>query len=265
MLHVVAALNVETMTDTRWLDLTGAVNVRDLGGLPLAGGGTTRRGVLLRADTLQELTADDVAMLLDWGLRTVIDLRTPLEAEREGRGPLEREAVAYHNLPFMPDELLVPSQDKGRELIVAERRERDRVHHYLNYLNYAGDRVLGAVKVIAAADGPPALFHCAAGKDRTGVLTALLLDAVGVERDAIVADFALSNERMERIGSRLRRFPTYANYTGKLSTRDMGNDPQTIADVLATLDTEYGGATGWLRSTGLTESELSTLRVALAA
>jgi protein tyrosine/serine phosphatase len=253
------------MTVTRWLDLTGAVNVRDLGGLPIAGGGTTRSGVLLRADTLQELTADDVAMLMDWGLRTIIDLRTPMEAEREGRGPLEREAVAYHNLPFMPDELMMPNDDKGRELIVAERRERDRVHHYLNYLRYAGDRVVRAVKVIAAPDGPPALFHCAAGKDRTGVLTALLLDAVGVEREAIIADFALSNERIERIGSRLRRFPTYANYTGKISTRDMGNDPQTMVDVLATLDSEYGGAAGWLLSAGMTESELSTLRVVLAA
>ena len=67
---------------------------------------------------------------------------------------------------------------------------------------------------MADPDGPPALFHCAAGKDRTGVLAALVLDAVGVERDAIVADFALTNERLERVGARLRRMPTYANYTG---------------------------------------------------
>ncbi len=251
------------MTASRWLDLTGAENVRDLGGLPLTGGGTTRSGVLLRADTLQELRPEDVDQLLGWGLRTIIDLRTPMEADREGRGPLADRPIAYHNLPFMPDELLVPGQDAGRELIVAERREADRVQHYLNYLRYAGDRVVGAVKVIAAPDGPPALFHCAAGKDRTGVLAALILDAVGVERDAVVADFALSNERLERIGSRLRRMPTYANYTGKLSTRQMGADPQTMTDVLATLDAENGGAAGWLLSAGLTQGELDALRVAL--
>ncbi len=220
-------------------------------------------GVLLRADTLQELTPQDVTVLRDWGLRTIIDLRTPIEADLEGRGPLADEPIAYANLPFMPDELLVPGNDKARELIVAERRESDRVEHYLNYLKYAGDRVLGAVRLVASPDGPPALFHCAAGKDRTGVLAALLLDAVGVEREAIVADFALTNERLERIGGRLRRMSTYANYTGTLTLNDMSADPQTMTDVLAALDKDFGGAAGWLTTAGLTTNELASLRAAL--
>jgi protein-tyrosine phosphatase len=252
------------MSDPRWLPLTGAENIRDLGGLPLKSGGYTRRGVLLRGDTLQELTEQDVKLLLEYGLRTIIDLRTPMEAENEGRGPLADEPIAYVNLPFMPDELLVPGNDEARELIVAERRESDRVEHYLNYLRYAGDRVVGAVKVMASPDGPPALFHCAAGKDRTGVLAALVLESVGVERDAIVADFALTNERLERIGARLRRMPTYANYTSKLATKDMGADPRTMADVLAALDEQYGGATAWLLANGVTQGELDSLRAALS-
>jgi protein tyrosine/serine phosphatase len=116
---------------------------------------------------------------------------------------------------------------------------------------------------MADPDGPPALFHCAAGKDRTGVLAALVLDAVGVERDAIVADFALTNERLERVGARLRRMPTYSNYTSKLSNRDMGADPQTMIDVLATLDDRDGGAAGWLLANGLTDAELASLTAAL--
>jgi protein-tyrosine phosphatase len=252
------------MSDPRWLPLTGAENIRDLGGLPLKTGGYTRHGVLLRGDTLQELTEQDVKLLRDYGLRTIIDLRTPMEADNEGRGPLADEPIAYVNLPFMPDEMLVPGHDKARDLIVAERRESDRVEHYLNYLRYAGDRVVGAVKVMAMPDGPPALFHCAAGKDRTGVLAALVLDSVGVEREAIVADFALTNERLERIGARLRRMPTYANYTGTLATKDMGADPQTMTDVLASIDRDHGGAAGWLLSAGLTPSELDSLRAALA-
>ena len=164
----------------------------------------------------------------------------------------------------MPDELLMPSDDRQRQLIVAERREQDRVEHYLGYLKYAGDRVVGAVKVMAEPDGPPALFHCAAGKDRTGVLAALVLDAVGVEREAIVADFALTNERLERVGARLRRMPTYANYTGALSNKDMSADPQTMIDVLATLDDRDGGAAGWLLANGLTDAELASLKAALA-
>lgn len=252
------------MSDPRWLELTGAENIRDLGGLPLKTGGHTRRGVLLRADTLQELTEQDVKLLLDYGLRTIIDLRTPMEADNEGRGPLADEAINYVNLPFMPDELLVPGHDKARDLIVAERRESDRVEHYLNYLRYAGDRVVAAVRVMTTPDGPPALFHCAAGKDRTGVLAALVLDSVGVEREAIVADFALTNERLERIGARLRRMPTYANYTGTLAIGDMGADPQTMTDVLDAIDREHGGAAAWLLSNGLTQDELDGLRANLA-
>ena len=108
-----------------------------------------------------------------------------------------------------------------------------------------------------------AIFHCAAGKDRTGVLAALLLDAVGVERDAVVADFALTNERLERIGGRLRRMSTYSNYTGTLTLNDMSADPQTMIDVLAALDRDFGGAAGWLASAGLTADELASLRAAL--
>lgn len=251
------------MTDSRFLPLTGAENIRDLGGLPFKSGGFTRSGVLFRGDTLQELTPDDVELFRTLGLRTIIDLRTNLEATKEGRGPLADEPIRYVNLPFMPDELLMPSDDRERQLIVAERREQDRVEHYLGYLKYAGDRVVGAVKVMAEPDGPPALFHCAAGKDRTGVLAALVLDAVGVERDAIVADFALTNERLDRVGARLRRMPTYANYTGALSNKDMSADPQTMIDVLAALDDRDGGAAGWLLANGLTDAELAALKAAL--
>ncbi len=253
------------MSESRWMDLTGAENVRDLGDLPLTSGGQTRRGVLLRSDTLQELTDEDVAKLRKWGLRSVIDLRTNLEADNEGRGPLAEEPIEYYNFSFMPDEFMQPGRDRGPDLIVAERQERDRVDHYLNYLKYAGDRVIAAVRVMASPDGAPALFHCAAGKDRTGVLAALVLDAVGVERAAVVADFALTNERLERVGARLRRMATYSNYTGTLSLKDMGADPQTMQDVLATLDRDDGGAAGWLLSAGLTGAELSTLREVMTA
>lgn len=250
------------MSDSRWLPMTGAENVRDLGGLPLVAGGSTRPGVFFRGDTLQELTPQDVALLKDLGLRTILDLRTPVEADHEGRGPLAAEPIEYVNLPFIPDELMV-GDDKARELVVAERRETDRVQHYLNYLRYAGDRVVAAVRIMASPEGPPALFHCAAGKDRTGVLAALVLDSVSVERDAVIADFALTNERLERVASRLRRMPTYANYTGNLSTGDMSADPVTMADVLDTLDREEGGASGWLLGHGLAQSELDNLRAAL--
>ena len=103
------------MTDSRFLPFTGAENIRDLGGLPLIAGGQTRSGVLFRGDTLQELTPDDVELFRKLGLRMVIDRRTSLEATKEGRGPLADEPIRYVNLPFMPDELLMPSDDRERQ------------------------------------------------------------------------------------------------------------------------------------------------------
>jgi protein tyrosine/serine phosphatase len=243
----------------RWLPLQGALNARDLGGLPLRDGGVTRRGRLFRADTLQELTEQDVALLARYPLQTVVDLRTPLEAEREGRGPLAHEPVDYVNLPFVPDSVIVPS-DPRHEVVVADRQRSDRVEHYLDYLRLAGARVLAALDRLADPEPGAVLFHCAAGKDRTGVLAALALELVGVERAAILDDYALTNERLDRIGSRLARLPTYAGYVGRLRREDMRAERATMATFLDRLDAEFGGATGWLRSAGADDRLVDGLR-----
>lgn len=246
--------------DDRWLALEGNDNARDLGGLPTVDGRTTRRGVLVRSDTLQELTPADVTLLRGrYGLRTVVDLRTPLEAEKEGRGLLAVEPVAYHNLPFVPDEVVVPG-DPGHELIVTERREQDRVEHYLDYLRRAGGVVAPALRVLARPGAAPAVFHCAAGKDRTGVLAALLLEIAGVRREAVVADYAATNERLHRVAARLRRLPTYAADTSRRSDEDLRSDPQTMRDFLARIDAGHGGAAGWARARGVSEEQLAALR-----
>ena len=234
----------------RWLPLTGAFNARDLGGLPLKGGGLTRHGVLLRSDTLQELTGDDVAWLQAAGLRTVIDLRTPAEAAREGRGPLADTEVAYANLPFIPDEVVIPD-DPRHEVIVADRQERDRVEHYLDYLRLAAPRVVAALDLLASPGASPALFHCAAGKDRTGVLAAIVLEMNGVEREAIIADFALTNERLHAVAQRLIRLPTYERGMRRMSWQALQADPQTMRDFLLRVDDDLGGPTAWAVAHGL--------------
>jgi protein-tyrosine phosphatase len=248
------------LTD-RWLDLPGTENVRDLGGLPTTDGRHTRFGMVLRADTVQELAPDAARWLrTDYGLRTVVDLRTQLEAQREGRGPLAAEPVTYHNLPFLPDQAIIPGADRG-DVIVADRYERDRVGHYLDYLRRAPEAVVSAVEAVAA--GSPALFHCAAGKDRTGVLAAVLLEAVGVEREAVVADYALTNDRLDRIAAKLARLPTYAPSMPRRDRASMACEPHTMAAFLEALDDRYGGARRWLQSVGLPAATLQSLRECL--
>jgi protein-tyrosine phosphatase len=257
----------------RWVELEGNENVRDLGGLPTVAGGVTRPGVLLRSDTVQHLTAADVAWLRDsYGLRTILDLRAPKEVAVEGRGLLALEALDYYNVPFLPDVFLDPS-DPTHDVIVRERRGRGQADAYLDYLRLT-DGVATAIRLIASPGATPLLFHCAAGKDRTGVLSAFVLDLVGVERDAIVADYEATNERLWRIVARLSKQATYAASTPaptgpptSLPTGSNGRDiqarPETMRDLLAAIDEHWGGTQRWAADNGITPDHLARLRALL--
>lgn len=250
------------MTVDRWLELEGLDNLRDVGGLPLDGGGTTRSGVLLRSGTLHYCAEAAVEHLVDvYGLRLVLDLRTRREIDRDGPTRVARAGVRTVALSFIPEE--------GRELPETGDDVDPLLHIYLGYLTDRADNVVEAVRLIATEDGP-ALVHCAAGKDRTGVLVALVLDAVGVRRDAVIADYALSAERVE---------PMFRRWTAAVGV-EMPADlaphlprAEVIGAVLAHLDAGHGdagrdgarrgGAAGWLRAHGLSDDTLTRLRARL--
>ncbi|GAA1288869.1 tyrosine-protein phosphatase [Pseudonocardia aurantiaca] len=238
----------------RWLTLEGLSNVRDVGGLPLRGGGTTRGGVLLRSESLHFCTPGDVEHLVDvFGLKLVLDLRTRREIERDGPTAVARAGVETVALTFIPED--------GRELPETDGVD-PLVHIYLGYLRNRPDNVVAAVRRLAAVDAGPALVHCAAGKDRTGTLVALVLDAVGVERDAVVADYALSGEQIEAM---FRRWTTASGEPMPADLTPHIPRAAAMAEVLATLDAEHGtdgagGAAGWLLAHGLDEADLEHLR-----
>lgn len=239
----------------RWLALEGLDNIRDVGGLPLRDGGTTRSGVLLRSASLRFCTPADVRHLVDeYGLRLVIDLRTRREIDRDGPTALAAAGVETITLSFIPEE--------GRELPETDDDVDPLAHIYLGYLRVRADNVVSAVRRLAAIDAGPTLVHCAAGKDRTGVLVALVLEAVGVERDAVVADYALSAERLEAL------FRRWSAASGEPMPADLTPHlprAEAMAAVLDHLDAEYstagvGGAAGWLLANGLAEDALAHLR-----
>jgi protein tyrosine/serine phosphatase len=243
----------------RWLTFEGLDNVRDIGGLPLRDGGTTRPGLLLRSASLHHCTPADVEHLVDvFGLRLVLDLRTPREIEQDGPTAVARAGVETVALNFLPEQ--------GRTLPETDDDTDPLVRNYRGYLSDRGENVVTAVRLLAAPDAGPSLVHCAAGKDRTGVLVALLLDAVGVERDAVVADYALSAEQVEAL------FRRWTTASGEPMPEDMARHlprAEAMAAVLAHLDAEYGangsgGAAGWLRANGLDEESLTRLRARLA-
>ena len=240
-----------------WIDLQGAVNVRDLGGLPTDDGGQTVVGRLLRADNLQELSPSDVSLLVrDIGLTTVVDLRSSAELASEGPAPLDAVSGVRHvHHPVVP-ELGSATDVVAEALLVKKMQDRSRFPsdptcgHYLGYLEDRPDEVVGAVRSIAHDQGA-ALVHCAAGKDRTGVVVALALTVAGVRPQAVVADYAATAERTEAIISRLRRSPTYTRDIDSVPAEAHRPRPETMAAFLEQMDSRYGGVARWLTDHGL--------------
>jgi hypothetical protein len=242
---------VGTSTETpRWVVLEGCENVRDLGGLPLRDGGRTRFGQVLRSARLHELTDADVRFLTeDFGLRTVIDLRSPREVEKDGPTPLERAGVRTEHLTVLPaGQRPIPREDEDPKLF-----------NYRGYLAHRPENMTAAVRVLTEADAGPTLVHCAAGKDRTGVFCALVEDAVGVTRDAVVHDYAMSNERLMAVLSR----GVGSEYDIDPADIELYRCPPELMEaVFADLDPD-GAAVGWLRRHGLADGELDRLRARL--
>jgi len=255
---------------TAWIELDGAANVRDLGGLPTTDGGTTVRGRVLRSANLQELSPDDVTRLVgEFGVTTVVDLRSLNELTIEGPAPLDAvDGVRHAHHPLLRE--LFDLTDAAKAALLTEAAEADRSRypddvmcgHYLGYLENRPEEVAAALRAIATAPGA-AIVHCAAGKDRTGVISALALTAAGVEPEAIVADYAASSERIEAIVERLSRSKMYAAALTGQGLQTHTPRPETMTAFLEQLDTRYGGLKGWATANGLTDGELSQLRAKL--
>ena len=254
-----------------WINLDGAVNVRDLGALPTGDGQSTAAGRLLRGDNLQDLSPSDVRRLVhDIGVTTVVDLRSPAEVAAEGPGPLTLvESVRHAYLSVLPER--GTATDAAADALAMRRdgarsRYPDdiRAGYYLGYLEDRPDQVVAALRSIAHAPGA-ALVNCAAGKDRTGVVVAMALTVVGVRREAVIADYAASAERMEAILARLRSSRTYASDVDSVPAAEQAPRPQTMAAFLGQLDVRHGGAQGWLAERGFGPSDVSSLRAKLIA
>jgi protein-tyrosine phosphatase len=260
-----------TAGNGRWLDLEGAANARDLGGLPLAGGGTTASGVLIRADNLQELTAGDVARLVDGlGVRLVVDLRTGVEVELEGAGPLVRDGrVEVRRRSLYPEAGERTDIDAGvifpwRAASGGDDASEPRaVRAYLGYLRDRPDSIVAALRDAAGAQGAT-IVHCAAGKDRTGVVAAFALAVAGVPRDAIVADYVATGERLAALVARLRASPTYGPDLHGRTLDSHRPRAETLERVLDVLDERHGGPVGWLEQHGFGGDDAAALRARLA-
>ncbi|MBO1414751.1 tyrosine-protein phosphatase [Streptomyces sp. FH025] len=239
---------------TRHIEFEALRNFRDLGGYRAADGRTVRWGLLYRSDSLGKLTSPaDLDRLRTLGVRTVIDLRYDWEIAAKGRVP-EFDGLEYHNLsiehrPYDQAEI-DPELDPWRYL--ADR--------FAEVAEDGVKEIRRALEVIADAEAP-VVFHCASGKDRTGLISALLLTLLGVAEDDIAADFALTElatphlvaEWQAAHPDRTLRWPGY------------GRAPETVIRLaLADLATRYGSVEAYLTATlGLDRTRIDALRARL--
>jgi protein tyrosine/serine phosphatase len=250
-----------------WIDLKGTANTRDVGGLPTTDGGRTVSRRLLRSDNLQDLTSDDVRRLVDeYGVRTVADLRADVEIRAGGPGPMMTEPlVAVEQLSLFPERGPADSADEP-EVPPWERRPvtgRGFSGLSLGFLAERADSVLAALRLIAYREGAT-LVHCTAGKDRTGTVVALALADAGVEREAIVADYAASADHFDELMKRL------AGSTGSQDSAlaaAVRHRPKAITMVrfLDALAEEAGGVGPWLAAHGWTDADHAALQRKLLA
>lgn len=231
--------------------LAGAYNFRDLGGLSTRDGRRIRHGRVFRSDSLQELTDDDVARLVDeLGIGFVIDLRNGVESVEEGRGPLAHRPVCYANIPLV--DVNSPRGDPGMQTVL----------QYLDHLD--GDpNLVVAVELLALVCARPTVLHCAAGKDRSGVVTALLLRMLGIDDELIVADYMATALNMDRIVERFGRWERYRRNMARLPAEIYRAEEHTIRIFLDELDRRYGGARQWARRSRVSDEAVTRLESSL--
>jgi len=168
-------------------------NFRDLGGYPTTDGRTTRWQRLYRADGLYRLTPADLEVVRTLGLQTVIDLRSDAELEARGTFPRAQHPVVFHHVPVL-DSTWNHNEGPNTDDAVSFLEWA-----YHDMLRGGPEHFARAIEHLSRPGALPAVFHCAAGKDRTGVLAMLLLGSLGVAHEYIVADYALTGESIERM------------------------------------------------------------------
>jgi len=246
----------------RELGWEGILNARDLGGHRTEDGAETRYGSIVRADSVRRLTDAGWAALLDYGIRTVVDLRGDHEMDEDAPAHIDVEVV---HVPFME------ANDREFETIQHEVETAAEAAPdvatatrdvYMIFLEHFKKNVAAGIRAVAQAPTGGVVVHCAGGKDRTGLLTAFLLHLAGVDVEQIAADYALSEERLK---PRHEEWFAQAETEAELERlRRIAQTPaESIVGVFEELERRYGSVDGYLRSGGLGDEDLARARARL--
>jgi protein-tyrosine phosphatase len=238
----------------------GCLNVRDLGGHRTQDGAETRYGAIVRADSVRELTDAGWAAAVDYGVRTVVDLR--MDRELEADPPAEVPVEVVH-VPFLEDDEAAFAEVEAVATAAPDTAAATR-EVYLVFLERFRTNVGAAIAAVARAPEGIVVVHCMGGKDRTGLVTALLLHLAGVDHEQIAADYATSEERLR---------PRHDLWLAEAGTevererirRIAATPAESMVGVLEELERRYGSVEAYLRIAGLSEEDLELARKRLRA
>jgi len=243
-------------TPTRHLPLEGTYNVRDLGGYPTRDGGTTRWRTVFRADSLHRLAPEGQAHLLDAGLRTVIDLRRDTELMDAPNVLAQSGRVRYIWVSLSPN----PTTPEARRELTVDTLARA----YRGMIHERHAELREIIGTLAQPGALPALVHCTAGKDRTGIVSALLLALAGVDHATIAEDYALTASYLtDEYFTDARGRAEAAGYAWDEYRLLLGCPADLMYAVLADLDASFGGVEPYLRGIGVPAGEIEVLRASL--
>jgi protein-tyrosine phosphatase len=242
-------MNTTIPTWNRDITLEGACNVRDLGGYPTASGQETAWRKVLRADSLHKLTAADRQELIDLGVSQMIDLRYEEEVAQAPNVFAAGTDVAYTNISLI----------SGNMGISTEQLPQNLAEMYMGMLDDSQQAIRSVMQIIARSKDGIVLYHCTAGKDRTGVISALLLSLAGVSHEVIAQDYALTTERLQAIMPALRAHRP-AQLTEEQYDMFLGSEPEGMLQMLEYMESTYHGADGYLRYIGISPDEIAALK-----
>lgn len=241
--------------------LEGATNFRDVGGYLTTSGHSVRRGLVFRSDALQDLTPDDIARLLALGLGEVLDLRSARELEAFGGTPLTQHGVEWHHVGFFPE--AEPGSSAAAPVPVPTPSVHDHAafaEQYLAWLERGTSSVRRAFTEIAEADTHAVVFHCTAGRDRTGLIAGLLLSLVGVDDEVIAADYQLTEQYLRFPEARLERMRAVFGPGVAVSTESPPTPAAVMRITLAGLRERYGSPAAYLADAGVAPEVTEAIR-----
>jgi protein-tyrosine phosphatase len=245
------------MSDPRSEDasvLRGYVNFRDLGG-HRAAGGTVRSGRVFRSDSLAHVEAEHVEHLVnERGIRTVVDLRGAAEVDAYPNHPMREAGATIHHVPLFDPAV-------RRQDLPFDVEKLTLVDLYQFIINTAGAQFVEALQIIAEPASHPLVFHCAAGKDRAGLVAAMTLGLLGVSDDEIVEDYAATSAALDALYARAHARAT--NRRQRPADRFMTAEASTMREVLEWFHEAHGGFESYAVDHGLASGAIAVMRAAL--